>query len=345
MNSLGDIIRKLREEKQLPLRVVAAFLDIDQAILSKIERGQRKPTREQALQVAEERVAYLTKPALNKVSLINLIKSILTADGRVAAAWLFGSMARGEDTSRSDIDIMVELNDAKKYSMFDLIDIAFIIENKIKRKVDLVEKGYLKDFAMQTAATDLVQSATQYQFLIIGEAIRHIDDDILAKYPYPWHIPRSFRNFIIHVYHGIKMERIYSASQDLDELEKQYTINTNGQHIRVEEWKEVDSVIQAYRKDISKRRFFVISDSRTSYGDIIRLLSILKDAHINNYRVMNLGTTFQQEVPVPAAAIQPSIDGNKLVLTGAEKALYSTFKPVIDVLKKHDYWQFQVKKQ
>jgi HTH-type transcriptional regulator, competence development regulator len=53
MDSLGDIIRKLREDKELPLRTVAAFLDIDQAILSKIERGQRKPTRKQVLQLAE----------------------------------------------------------------------------------------------------------------------------------------------------------------------------------------------------------------------------------------------------------------------------------------------------
>lgn len=66
-----------------------------------------------------------------------------------------------------------------------------------------------------------IQSAVQYQFLIIGEAIRHVDDSVLAKYQYPWHIPRSFRNFIIHVYHGIKMERVYYAALDLDELEKQ----------------------------------------------------------------------------------------------------------------------------
>ena len=53
MNSLGESIRKLREEKELPLRTVAAYLDIDQAILSKIERGHRKPTREQVLKLAE----------------------------------------------------------------------------------------------------------------------------------------------------------------------------------------------------------------------------------------------------------------------------------------------------
>ena len=65
-----------------------------------------------------------------------------------------------------------------------------------------------------------LQSAVLFQFLIIGEAIRHIDNFILAKYQYQWHIPRSFRNFIIHEYHGIKMERIYFAANDLDELEK-----------------------------------------------------------------------------------------------------------------------------
>lgn len=52
MESLGDIIRRLRENKELPLRTVAAFLDIDQAILSKIERNQRKATRKQVIQLA-----------------------------------------------------------------------------------------------------------------------------------------------------------------------------------------------------------------------------------------------------------------------------------------------------
>lgn len=53
MDSLGDTIRKLREQKELPLRTVAAYLDIDQAILSRIERGQRKATREQIIKLAE----------------------------------------------------------------------------------------------------------------------------------------------------------------------------------------------------------------------------------------------------------------------------------------------------
>jgi len=53
MESLGETIRQLREEKELPLRTVAAYLDIDQAILSKMERGQRKATREQVVKLAK----------------------------------------------------------------------------------------------------------------------------------------------------------------------------------------------------------------------------------------------------------------------------------------------------
>lgn len=52
MDSLGDTIRKLREDKGLPLRTVAAYLDIDQAILSKIERGHRKINRDLVVKLA-----------------------------------------------------------------------------------------------------------------------------------------------------------------------------------------------------------------------------------------------------------------------------------------------------
>lgn len=52
MLSIGKQIRALREKQGLPLRKVAAELDVDQSILSKIERGERKATREQIVQIA-----------------------------------------------------------------------------------------------------------------------------------------------------------------------------------------------------------------------------------------------------------------------------------------------------
>ena len=53
MNGIGETIRNLRTDKQLPLRTVAAYLDIDQAILSRIERGERKATREHIVKLAQ----------------------------------------------------------------------------------------------------------------------------------------------------------------------------------------------------------------------------------------------------------------------------------------------------
>ncbi len=41
MNKFGELLRSRRETKQLLLRHVAAELDIDTAMLSKIERGEK----------------------------------------------------------------------------------------------------------------------------------------------------------------------------------------------------------------------------------------------------------------------------------------------------------------
>ena len=51
--NIGDKLRKLREEKELPLRKVAAMLDIDVAILSKMERRERKLTKEIVAKLAK----------------------------------------------------------------------------------------------------------------------------------------------------------------------------------------------------------------------------------------------------------------------------------------------------
>lgn len=44
--NLGDYIRQLREQAEMPLRKLAAILDIDQSTLSKLERGERPLNRQ-----------------------------------------------------------------------------------------------------------------------------------------------------------------------------------------------------------------------------------------------------------------------------------------------------------
>ncbi len=53
METFGDIIKTERESKGLILRKVASALDIDQAIVSKFERGERKASKEQVEKFAE----------------------------------------------------------------------------------------------------------------------------------------------------------------------------------------------------------------------------------------------------------------------------------------------------
>jgi uncharacterized protein with HEPN domain len=82
-------------------------------------------------------------------------------------------------------------------------------------------KSFVYGISKDEFLSDIIrQSAVLYQFIIIGEAIRHVDKSILDKYPYPWHFPRSFRNFLAHEYHKIRLESVYNAANDLDELLK-----------------------------------------------------------------------------------------------------------------------------
>jgi predicted nucleotidyltransferase len=191
MDNLGEIIRKQREEKGLPLRTVAAYLDIDQAILSKMERGQRKPTRElvvklaayfkvneedlliswlsdklvyevgdeqmalKALQVAEEKVAYRAYKKTDRIATENIIKEYFEKDVHIKKAWIFGSFARGEDDYKSDIDVMIEVQDDSDFSLFDLADIQYHLEKLIPKKVDIVMKDGVKPHIMERIKPEL----------------------------------------------------------------------------------------------------------------------------------------------------------------------------------------------
>jgi len=88
------------------------------------------------------------------------------------------------------------------------------IRSAINKIISFVRDQSVDEFI----ADPLRQDAVLFQFIIIGEAIRHVDKKILDKYPYTWHIPMSFRNFITHEYHKISMVRVYNAAHSLNEL-------------------------------------------------------------------------------------------------------------------------------
>lgn len=53
MRSFGETVRSLREKKELLLRQVAAELEVDTSFLSKMERNEKKASRQQVGKLAE----------------------------------------------------------------------------------------------------------------------------------------------------------------------------------------------------------------------------------------------------------------------------------------------------
>ncbi|MBP7508890.1 MAG: nucleotidyltransferase domain-containing protein [Prolixibacteraceae bacterium] len=180
MESFPEILKRLREEKKVPLRIVSESVGIDQAVLSKLENGQRRASREQvckfasyynvndnelmiawlsdkivyelenedlavkALQVAEEKVSYILKNKVKTKKIIDLkeiktvIRQVFDVQNKVRLAWLFGSYARGESNSLSDIDILIDVQESKKFNLFDIAEIKEKLQDRFGLPVDVV---------------------------------------------------------------------------------------------------------------------------------------------------------------------------------------------------------------
>jgi predicted nucleotidyltransferase len=60
----------------------------------------------------------------------------------VARIGVFGSMARGDATPQSDIDVLVEMTD--EGDLFDLVSVKTLLERTFDQSVDVVPVGGLK---------------------------------------------------------------------------------------------------------------------------------------------------------------------------------------------------------
>ena len=72
----------------------------------------------------------------------------------VLKAWLFGSYARGEQTSDSDVDLLVEFYHSTPIGLFAYARMWRELQERLGLNVDLVEEGTLRPFAVDSANRD-----------------------------------------------------------------------------------------------------------------------------------------------------------------------------------------------
>ena len=75
-------------------------------------------------------------------------------ESAVTKAWVFGSFARGEETPESDLDLLVDYEKESRLSLLGVIRYKLDLEKGIGREVDLIENGYLRSFAIESANHD-----------------------------------------------------------------------------------------------------------------------------------------------------------------------------------------------
>ncbi len=75
---------------------------------------------------------------------IELLKPILKQNFQVDTIGIFGSYAQGQESRKSDVDILVTFSEPNDIDLLDFIGLKQFLSRKLKVKVDLVEKDALK---------------------------------------------------------------------------------------------------------------------------------------------------------------------------------------------------------
>ena len=75
---------------------------------------------------------------------------------KIKKAGIFGSYAKGQQKKNSDVDILVGINN-KNFSLLDLVKLKMVLENALKKKVDLIEYSTLHPIIKKTALKDEIK--------------------------------------------------------------------------------------------------------------------------------------------------------------------------------------------
>lgn len=88
--------------------------------------------------------------------ILNILKGLkleIAQRYKVKGIGLFGSCNRGEQAETSDIDLLVDFEEGA--DLFDLVALAQFLEDKLRRKVDLVSRHGLREELREQVLKDV----------------------------------------------------------------------------------------------------------------------------------------------------------------------------------------------
>ncbi|MGE3620413.1 MAG: helix-turn-helix domain-containing protein [Acidimicrobiia bacterium] len=155
--SPGSLLHEARRRARLSQSDVARRAGVAQSVISAYESGRREPSVRTLTKLIEatghdlslelhasaERVLGLPDTTLGR-RLRRRRKAIIEAAARRGAhnVRLFGSVARGEDTATSDVDLLVDLDEG--VGLFDLVGLQRDLTEMLGVGVDVVPARSLK---------------------------------------------------------------------------------------------------------------------------------------------------------------------------------------------------------
>ncbi len=172
---LGSLVRLERKRKNMSQATLAKLFGKSSSTISKIECNKREVTNAEIekildiLEISKETYAtYLNSSKknvsqkspsngskLSKQQLISIIKKYFQ-NQPVKEAYLFGSVARGEHHSESDIDIMIAFKDDYKATLFDLITFKNELSKLTASSVYIVQKKTAYPHIMESFEQDKI---------------------------------------------------------------------------------------------------------------------------------------------------------------------------------------------
>ena len=107
----------------------------------------------EALQLAEEKIAYRIFKKIGRKELIKTILDSIQEFRPIEKAWIYGSFSREDDGPKSDIDIAIKTDST--FSYFDLAEVQYQLEKKLKRKIDIGFVDSFKPYIFEHLKPDL----------------------------------------------------------------------------------------------------------------------------------------------------------------------------------------------